>query len=93
MSTAKKRPTWAYRVTDVTGSMVGRIEVGAVVFDYRHMGRSYTWTIFDLGRGDVTGSFSGDYIGRASYTQRGQLTAETRKRLKIGITAQTVARY
>lgn len=77
----KRRPTYAYRITEVTGSMVGRVEVGEVLLDYRHFGRTYTWLVFDITEGKTTGTFTGDYLGRAEYTKRGKITVASRKRL------------
>ncbi len=61
----KPQRIWKYEVTDVTGSMKGQVTVGATILD-RWMGRGHTYSIFDHGVREVTGSFTVKLIGEAS---------------------------
>jgi hypothetical protein len=54
---------WRYLVTSVWGSMVGRLKVGDVIVETMWKGRGEaTWTIED--KGELTGGWSGRYIGK-----------------------------
>lgn len=48
------RRYFRYRVVDVGGSMVGRVDVGDLTYDYWH-GRGHTYSIYNLGSGEETG--------------------------------------
>jgi hypothetical protein len=63
---------WQYEVTDVGGSMEGRVEVGETILD-RWQGRSHTYNIFNLPRAKLTGWFSVKLIGEASEEQAAEL--------------------
>lgn len=62
----KARPRlWRYEVTEVRGSMVGRLEVGAVVVD-RWKGRGEQhWNLFHLPTMKPTGGWSARLLGEA----------------------------
>jgi len=55
-SHGKPRRYYRYRVEEVWGSMIGRLEVGALTFDYWH-GKSHPYTIMDLRKGEETGGY------------------------------------
>ena len=61
----KEKRFYRYKVTHVWGCMEGRLEVGATLID-RWNDKSHTWQIFDGGVGEVTGSFSGELVGRVT---------------------------
>jgi hypothetical protein len=54
---SKPRRYYQYRVTDVAGSMVGRIAIGDLTLD-RWVGHSHTYTIYDFNEHKVSGSYS-----------------------------------
>ena len=67
MSTATKtRPRlWRYEVTEVLGSMVGKLEVGAVIID-RWKGRGEQhWNLHHIPTMEWTGGWSARLIGEA----------------------------
>jgi hypothetical protein len=69
-----RRRFFRYRVTDVTGSMVGRVEVGDLTFDTWH-GSAHTYTVAKLRSGEYTGSYSVRSEGEctdAQYASLGQ---------------------
>lgn len=57
LSGSKPRRYFRYRVTDVGGSMEGRIAEGDLTFDYWH-GKSHTYNIYDLRKVEATGWYS-----------------------------------
>ncbi len=61
----KDKRFYRYKVTHVWGCMKGRLKVGATLI-YRWNDKSHTWLIPDGGGGKVTGSFSGELIGRVT---------------------------
>lgn len=72
---------YAYRVTGVSGCMNGRIEVGQHILENEYKGNgSYTWTIFDFKKGDVSGTFTGRYIGKVA-GRDGKLDAASQHKL------------
>ncbi len=69
-----KRRYFQYRVTDVEGSMVGRVAVGDLTLDYWH-GKRHTYTIYDLAKHRETGSFSVALEGECTREQYDGLAA------------------
>ena len=65
---SKRRRYFQYRVTEVTGSMVGRVEVGDLTFDH-WQGRSHLYSIWDLPTMTVTGSYSVQSEGECTEEQ------------------------
>lgn len=68
----KQRRYFQYRVTDVGGSMEGRIEVGALTLD-RWVGRSHTYTIYDLKKHEAIGWYAVKSEGEATSQQYADL--------------------
>lgn len=74
------RRYFQYRVTDVGGSMVGRVEVGDLTYDYWH-GRGHTYSVCNLRTGEVTGWYAVKSEGECSADQYSQmaLSSETQE--------------
>lgn len=72
MSTEKPRRYYQYRVTDVGGSMEGRIAVGDLTLD-RWVGHSYTYNIYDLKQHKSVGWYSVKKEGEATPEQYADL--------------------
>lgn len=81
-ATAFKRPTkrryFQYRVTEVDGSMVGKVAVGDLTFDY-WQGRSHTYSVWDLPKGEETGWYSVSSEGECTPEQYEQLAAKGKR--------------
>lgn len=75
---SKEPRIWRYEVTDVGGSMEGRVEKGVTILD-RWQGRSHTYQIFDLPKAKVTGWFSVKLLGEADEDQAKQTRANWAK--------------
>jgi hypothetical protein len=74
---------YAYLVTEVTGTQVGKIEPGQHFLEREYKGSGeYTWTIFDFGKNDMplTATITGIYIGIVHGID-GKLTEESRELL------------
>lgn len=71
-SIGKPRLYFQYRVTEVGGSMEGRIAVGDLTLDWWH-GKSHTYTVMDLRTGDETGWYRVENEGRATPGQQKRL--------------------
>ncbi len=69
---ACRRRYFQYRVTEVTGSMEGRIAVGALTFDWWH-GAIHTYSVVNLASGLETGTYSVQSEGECSAEQYEQL--------------------
>jgi hypothetical protein len=74
---AKPRRYYQYRVTDVGGSMVGRVAVGDLTLD-RFVGHSYTYNIYDFTRHETTGWYSVKKEAEATPEQYADLRAAGR---------------
>jgi hypothetical protein len=72
-----KRRYWQYEVTDVGGSMKGRVEVGDLTLD-RWVGHSHTYNIFNLRTAESTGWYSVKKVGEATDEQYAQLAEQGR---------------
>jgi hypothetical protein len=72
---AKGRRYFQYRVTEVSGSMVGRIEVGALTLDW-WQGKTHTYTIYDIPKAEETGSYSVRSEGECTPEQYESLAAQ-----------------
>lgn len=59
----KRARIWRYEVTDVYGSMVGCLEVGAVIYDRWKANRN--WHVVNFHTGDQ-GGWVGKLLGEAS---------------------------
>lgn len=68
----RKRRYFRYRVTDVGGSMDGRIKMGDLTFDY-WQGRSHTYNIYNLQTAEATGWYSVKSEGECSDEEYAQL--------------------
>ena len=55
---------YAYRVTGSDGSMADRIQPGEVVFERMYLGQWHDWHVYNRKSGEVTGGFTGCFIGR-----------------------------
>lgn len=74
----RKRRYFQYRVTDVGGSMVGRIEKGDMTLDY-WQGRSHTYSIFNREEARETGWYSVRSEGECTPEQYAQIAAAGRE--------------
>jgi hypothetical protein len=55
---------WRYEVTEVWGTMIGRLEVGAEITERVWKGRGVAyWDIMDMSTHRVTGGWVGHYLG------------------------------
>lgn len=72
-----KRRYWQYRVTDVGGEMVGKVEIGDLTLD-RWVGHSYTYTIYNLKRHEPTGWYSVKKEAECTDEQYAQLAEQGR---------------
>ena len=61
---------YAYIVTKVTGCFKKQVEVGQKIIDETYFGLCYTWNCVDLKTGDVKGSITGKYDGKAFVQKR-----------------------
>ena len=75
---SRRRRYFQYRVTDVRGEMVGRVNVGALTFDW-WQGRSHTYTVWDLPTATETGSYSVVSEGECTPEQYEQLAAKAKQ--------------
>ena len=74
---------YAYLVTDVTGTQVGKTKPGEHLLEREYKGNgSYTWCIYDFGKADMplTATVTGRYVGKVS-GEDGKLDAESRAAL------------
>ena len=74
---AKKRRYFQYRVTDMDGDMLDRVEKGDLIFDY-WQGKSHTYTVYDLRTLTETGHYSVVSEGECTPEQYEQLAAKGR---------------
>jgi hypothetical protein len=75
---------FAYVCTDTWGSMDGRIKLGEHILEREYKGNgSYTWTIYDFGKDEVTGTFTGLYVGQVTGSN-GKLDDASKRKLKRG---------
>ena len=61
---AGRKRAYRYRVTGSEGSGTKAIGDSPYVLDWKYLGRSYSWLIFDSTKGEETGFFSGEYVDR-----------------------------
>lgn len=76
---------YAYLVTDVTGTQVGKTKPGEHMLERQYKGNGeYTWTIFDFGKTDTpcVATITGKYVGIV-YGENGELTAESKALLYV----------
>jgi hypothetical protein len=73
---------WQYRVTEVGGCMIGRIDVGDLTLDRWH-GHSHSYNIGEPGKG-ITGFYSVRLEGEAPEEQAEQLRANWRNARQRG---------
>ena len=60
----RKPLRWRYEVTAVWGTMIGRLEVGREVIECGWKGRGEaSWDIMDMRTHEITGGWSGRYLG------------------------------
>ena len=74
---------YAYLITDVTGTQVGKTEPGQHMLERQYMGNgSYTWVIYNFGKEGtpVSATITGTYVGIV-YGENGELTAESKELL------------
>jgi len=70
---------YAYLVTDVTGTQIGKTKVGQHVLERQYKGNgSYTWAIYDFGKPDapLVATITGKYVGQVHGVD-GQLDDES----------------
>lgn len=63
--TGKPPRIWRYEVTEVWGSMVGRLEVGAVILDKWKGRGEQIWTTFDMKKAKSSGGWAAKLLGEA----------------------------
>lgn len=73
----KKRRYIQYRVTKVSGDMLGRVKEGDLTFDY-WQGKSHTYTVYNLRTLNETGRYSVVSEGECTAEQYAQLAAKGR---------------
>ncbi len=74
---------YAYLVTDVTGTQVGKTKPGQHMLEREYKGNgSYTWTIYDFGKPStpLTATITGRYVGIV-HGENGQLSDESKSML------------
>jgi hypothetical protein len=74
---------YAYLVTDVTGTQVGKTKPGEHLLEREYKGNgSYTWTIYDFGKRGMplAATITGRYVGIV-HGDGGRLTEESRELL------------
>ena len=74
---------YAYRVTEVTGTQVGKTKPGQHMLEHQYMGNgSYTWVIHDFGKpgAPVSATITGVYVGKVE-GRDGKLTEESKAKL------------
>lgn len=76
--TGKRRRYFQYRVTEVGGSMVERINVDDLTFDY-WQGKSHTYCILNLETGEETGYYCVKSEGECTPEQYEQLRSAGRE--------------
>lgn len=69
---SKRRRYFQYRVTEVGGSMKGRLAKGDLTLDYWH-GKSHTYSIYDLPTAEETGWYSVRSEGECTEDQYARL--------------------
>jgi hypothetical protein len=74
---------YAYRVTDVTGTQVGKTNPGEHLLEREYKGNgSYTWVIYDFGQrgAPISATITGVYVGKVEGSG-GKLTEESKAKL------------
>lgn len=74
---------YAYRVTDVTGTQVGKTKVGQHMLEREYKGNgSYTWVVYDFGKRGipVSATITGRYVGIV-HGENGSLDEESKAML------------
>lgn len=62
---AREKKYYRSEATHVFGCMEGHLEVGATLIDIWY-NKSHTWRVSSGNVGEVTGSYSGKFIGRVT---------------------------
>jgi hypothetical protein len=75
---SRRRRFFQYRVTEVTGSIVGLVSVGDLTFDWWH-GRGHTYSICDLRTCEETGTYSVRSEGECTPEQYEQLASHSER--------------
>lgn len=76
---------YAYLVTEVTGTQVGKTKVGQHMLESEYKGNgSYTWVIYNFGKKNtpVSATITGRYIGIVE-GENGTLTEESKELLSL----------